>query len=127
MAIRKELTIRLQNSPGAAARACIALADERINILALQLEAGGVLRLLVDNPLHAAGILRERRYQVEERDVLYTVAANDPGSVGKLARALADAGVNVEYLYETAVEGQGLSAVVIGVPDVHRASAASGI
>jgi hypothetical protein len=127
MAIRTELTVRLLNSPGVAARVCAALADDRINILALQLEAGGVMRLLVDNPLHAAELLRERRFQVEEREVLYTTLPNGPGALGRLGLLLADAGINVEYLYATAVEGHPLSAVVIGVPDARRASAASGI
>jgi hypothetical protein len=70
VAVRTELALRLQNTPGAAARICQHLAEERINILAMQLEHGGVMRLLVDNPLHAAELLRERRLQVEARDVL---------------------------------------------------------
>jgi hypothetical protein len=127
MAIRTELILRLQNTPGAAAKVCMFLSDERVNILAFQLEAVGILRLLVDNPLHAAMLLREHRMQVEERDVLYTTVPNDPGAIGRLARMLADAKVNVEYLYCTAVEGHPMAAVVVGVPDVQKASLASGI
>ncbi len=127
MAIRTELTLRLQNNPGAAARVCAALGEERINILALQLECGGVLRLLVDNPLHAAALLRGRRFQVDERDVLYTTLPNEPGALSRMSRLLSDAGINVEYLYGTSVEGHSMSAVVIGVPDARRASAAAGI
>jgi hypothetical protein len=127
MAIRIELGLRLQNSPGAAARVCQHLADDRINIVAMQLEHGGLMRLLVDNPLHAALLLRERRLQVEEREVLYTVVPNDAGALARMAKLLADAGVNVEYLYSTAVEGHPMSAIVIGVPDAVKASALSGI
>ena len=127
MAIRTELTLILENRPGAAARVFQGLADDRINIVAMQLEHGGMLRLLVDNPLHAAELMRERRMQVEQRDVLYTVVPNDPGVLGRMAKLLADAGVNVEYLYSTAVEGHPMASVVIGVPDAVKASAASGI
>ncbi len=127
MAIRVELTLRLQNTPGAAARVCTFLSDERVNILAFQLEAAGLLRLLVDNPLHAAALLRERRMQVEEREVLYTAIPNGPGALGRLAQLLADAKINVEYLYCTAVEGHPMASVVIGVPDAQVASVASGI
>ena len=127
MAIRKELTLVLENKPGAAARVFKGLADDRINILAMQLEHTGLLRLVVDNPLHAAELMRERKIKVDQRDVLYTVMPNDPGALGRAARLLADAGVNVEYLYVTAVEGLGMAAVVIGVPDAMKASAAAGI
>jgi hypothetical protein len=52
---------------------------------------------------------------------------NDPGALGRAAKLLADAGVNVEYLYSTAVEGHPMAAVVIGVPDALKASSAAGI
>ena len=38
MAIRTELNLRLPNSPGALAAVCRALADERVNIVALAVE-----------------------------------------------------------------------------------------
>jgi hypothetical protein len=127
MAIRTELILVLENKPGAAARVFQGLADDRINIVAMQLEHTGLLRLVVDNPLHASELMRERRIKVDQRDVLYTVVPNGPGALGRAAKLLADAGVNVEYLYTTAVEGHEMAAVVIGVPDVMKASAAAGI
>jgi hypothetical protein len=127
MAIRTELTVRLQNMPGVLSRLCQVLADERVNIFALSLEPTGALRLLADNPVHAAGVLRERHYHVEERDVLYTVAPNDPGSLARIAALLAAEGVNLEYLYTTSVEDSSMAGIVAGVPDAARASAAAGI
>jgi len=127
MAIRTELTIVLENRPGAAARVFASLADPRINIVAMQLEHGGALRLVVDNPLHAERLLQERAMPYERRDVLYTMLPNDPGALARTAKLLADAGINVEYFYSTAVEGQAMATVVIGVPDVLKASAAAGI
>lgn len=125
--IRSELIVRLPNSPGTIARVCRTLSDERINILALQIEAGGTLRLVVDNHVHAAGVLRDRHHQVEEREVLYTIIPNDPGALARISRLIADAGINVEYLYAAAVEGSPQAAMVIGVADAKRASAATGI
>ncbi len=127
MAIRTELTLRVQNIPGALGRLCAALAAERVNILALSLEPTGTLRLIVDNPVHAAGILRDRHYHVTERDVLYTLAPNDPGALARIASLLANEGVNLEYLYTTVVEDQTMAAIVAGVPDASRASAAAGL
>ncbi len=127
MAIRTELTVRVQNIPGALGRLCQVLADERVNILALSLEPTGALHLLVDNPVHAAGVLRDRHYHVSERDVLYTVTPNGPGALARIAAMLAAEGVNLEYAFVTTVEDQSMAAVVAGVPDAARASAAAGL
>jgi hypothetical protein len=82
---------------------------------------------VVDNPVHAAGLLRDRHYQVAERDVLYTLVPNDPGAFARVAGLLAAEGVNLEYVYTTVVEEQATAAVVAGVPDAARASAAAGL
>src|SRR3972149_4718668 len=104
MAIRTELSLRLQNSPGSLARLCQDLGDERINLLAFSLDVSGTLRLIVDSHIHAAATLREQHYRVEERDVLYTVMPNQPGALGKAVRLVADAGINLDYADATGVE-----------------------
>lgn len=127
MAIRTELSLRLQNSPGALDRVCQCLTDERVNILALTVESAGVLRMVVDNPLHAAGTLEEREYAVEQREVLFVQLPNDPGALERAARMLANADVNVEYAYGSVLEDQVMTAIVVGVEDAQRASMAAGV
>lgn len=127
MAIRIELTVRLQNSPGSLDKVCRALADEQVNLLAMALEGGGVLRLVVDNHVHAGGVLREQHYKVDERDVLYTLVPNEPGALSRMTRLIAEAGINLDYAYATAVEQNPMVGIVLGVPDAQRASAFSGI
>jgi len=127
MAIHKELTVRLANSPGTLGRVAQVLGEARINILAMSLDTAGALRLVVDNPLHAAGTLREQHYQVEERDVLYTTMPNEPGALARAVSIAAEAGVNLEYVYGSGIDRVPMVAVVIGVPDAQRASAATGI
>lgn len=127
MAIRTELSLRLQNSPGALDRVCQCLTDEHVNILALTVESGGTLRMVVDNPLHASGTLEEREYAVEQRDVLFVQLPNDPGALERAARMLANADVNVEYAYGSVLEDQVMTAIVVGVEDAQRASMAAGI
>src|SRR5215212_3749875 len=94
MAIQRELTVRLANTPGALGRVAELLGGERINILAMVLDTTGALRIVVDNPLHAAGMLREQHYPVEERDVLYTTLPNEPGALARAVRMAAEAGIN---------------------------------
>jgi hypothetical protein len=127
MAIRTELSLRLQNSPGALGGVCRALSNEHVNILALSVEATGQLRLVVDNHLHAAALLRERHHNVSERDVVVLALSNAPGSLGTTLKLLSDAGINVEYVYGGAGDGGSSASVVLGVDNAMRASAAAGV
>lgn len=125
--IRTELSLRLPNTPGALAGVCQLLSDERVNIIAMALEPSGQLRLVVDNHVHAAGVLREHHHQVSERDVIVTTVPNAPGALSPALRLVADANVNVEYAYSGAADGSAMASVVLGVDDAQRASAAAGM
>ena len=127
MAIRTELNLRLPNSPGALTGVCTLLSAERVNILALELDATGRLRLVVDNPVHATGILREHHYQVAERDVLLLTVPNIPGALAPTLQLVSGAGINVDYAYGGSTDGSATAAVVVGVEDAQRAAAAAGI
>ncbi len=127
MSIRVELNLRLPNSPGALAGVCGLLANERINILALTVESAGHLRLVVDNHVHAAAVLRERHHQVRERDVLFVALPNTVGALAPVLRLVSEAGINVEYAYGGAGDAAGQPAVVLGVDHAQRAATVAGI
>ena len=125
--IRPELVLRLPNSPGALARVCDLLSAERVNLIAISLEATGLLRLVVDNHVLARGVLVEQHYQVDERDALVVEVRNAPGALATVAKMLASAGVNLDYAYATARDGQPMATVVVGVPDAMRVAASAGL
>ncbi len=125
--IKTELTLRLQNSPGTLARVCDVLGAAGINVSALMLDPSGAMRFIVDNPILAAGVLRDRNYDVTERPVLFVQLGNRAGSFAAVARMLAAAGINLDYVYATAPDNQPNAAIVVGVPDAMRAAAAAGI
>jgi hypothetical protein len=127
MAIRTELSLRLQNSPGALGGVCRALSDEHVNILAMSLETSGQLRVVVDNHVHAAAVLRERHHKVTERSVVVLALSNAPGALATTLRLVAEAGINVDYVYGGAADGGSSASVVLGVEDAMRASAAAGV
>jgi hypothetical protein len=127
MPTRTELNLRLPNSPGALASVCSLLSNERVNINAMALDATGQLRLILDNHILGAGVLRAQHHQVTERDVLVLALANGPGGLAPVARLVADAGVNVEYAYGGAHDASGSAIVVLGVDDALRAAAAAGV
>jgi hypothetical protein len=125
--IRTELSLRLGNSPGSLAGVCVLLSDERVNILALGLEAGGQLRLIVDNHVHGAAVLRDHHHQVAERDVIVTTVPNTPGSLAPIMKLMADADINVEYAYGGGSDPGPSAVIVFGVEDAMRAAAAAGV
>jgi hypothetical protein len=125
--IRTELNLRLPNSPGALGGVCRLLSDARVNIVALTLEAGGHLRLVVDNHVHGAAVLREHHYQVAERDVILITIPNTPGALAPALQLVSDANVNIEYAYAGATDMATIAAVVVGVEDAQRAAAAAGV
>ncbi len=127
MAILREITVKLANTPGALSRVTQLLGSERINLVAMSIDPSGYLRMVVDNPLHAAGTLREQHYNIEERDVLYTAMPNEPGSLGRTLKLLADAGINLEYAYASGIDRTPMVGVVLGVGDAQKASYATGI
>src|SRR3977135_3036675 len=124
--IRTEVSLRLANSPGAPGGVCRLLSDERVNVLAMALDSSGQLRMVVDNHVHGAAVLREHHHQVTEREVVVCSLPNTPGALAGPLRLVAEAGVNVEYAYGGTADGSSTASVVLGVDDAMRASAASG-
>ena len=127
MAIRTELSLRLPNSPGALAGVCRLLSNERVNVMAMALEAGGQIRMVVDNHVHAAATLREHHHQVTERDVLVASIPNTPGALAPALQLIADARINIEYAYGGSGETGNTASIILGVAHVMDASAAAGI
>ncbi|HYM23232.1 MAG TPA: hypothetical protein VEU08_08490 [Vicinamibacterales bacterium] len=125
--IRTELSLRLPNNPGSLGSVCRLLSNERVNVLAMALETGGQLRLVVDNHTHAGAILRENHHQVAERDVIVTAVPNGPGGLAPILRLVSDANINVEYAYGGGAESGPIATIVLGVDDAARASAAAGV
>jgi len=100
----RDLTIALENRPGALAEMGEALARAGVSIEgggAWVVNGKGAAHFLFEDgatarrALEAVGIL-----VVEERDVLVQrLNQEEPGQLGKISRRMAQAGVNIEVLY----------------------------
>jgi hypothetical protein len=103
----RDLTVVLQDRPGELARLGEATGRAGVNIqgmCAFTGEGRGVIHLLFDDD--SAGVahraLEEAGMGVaDEREVLVIDVADQPGSLGGLARALGEANVNIELAYTT--------------------------
>ena len=95
----KDLAIALENRPGA-----LAEMGEALGAAGVSVEGGGVFGvahfLVADAPaaraaLDAAGI----RVMAENDVLVQKLRQDEPGQLGKIARRMAEAGVNIEVQY----------------------------
>ena len=99
----KDLTIILEDRPGTLADMGETLGDAGINIegvCGLPCEGKGVIHIIVEDAAEARRVLEDGGFEVsDEREVLLLEVENQPGSLGETARKVADAGVNIEFIY----------------------------
>ncbi len=122
--ITKQLAIFLENKPGTLARVCDALADAGINIHAISTSDTvdhTVMRMVVSDPRKALHVFEERGTLVVEDDVLLVEGRNEPGSLARIAHALANANVNIEYAYCATAPTQETGLLVLRVSDAQKA------
>ncbi len=124
----KALIIDLENTPGALARVTGALGDRGINITTVGGTTSGdrgALGLMTNDEPGARSALEAAGIAAREIDVIGVSLAHRPGTLADAARRLGEAGVNIELLLPTDVEGEDV-AVVFGVADVDAARRALG-
>jgi hypothetical protein len=101
----KDLTVVLEDGPGTLAELGEATGKAGINIEGIggaAREGEGVLHILVEDAVATRRALQHAGIEVRaERDVLVVAVEDRPGTMGAVARRLADAGVNVDLVYAT--------------------------
>jgi hypothetical protein len=104
--VAKDLLVSLEDRPGTLADLGEALGDAGINIegiCAITHEGRGIIHLLVEDVAGARRALQGAGIKVEgETDVIVSDIPGDvdsPGTLGAIARKVADAGVNVTLVY----------------------------
>lgn len=99
------ITVVLKDEPGQLAKLGEATGQAGINLLgmsALTGEGRGVINILVEDARGARDALEDAGMGVaDSQDALVVDIEDRPGTLGQLARELADAGVNIELLYST--------------------------
>ena len=119
-----DLTVVLVNRPGSDAAAMEALGHAGINIDGVTgsgCAGEGILHVLVADAGTARRALEAAGQVVrEEREVLVLPVDDRPGEGGAIMRRIADAGVNVDFIY-LSTRGH----LVVGAGDLARASQAA--
>ena len=122
-----DLTVILQDRPGELARLGEVAGTAGVNLHGLAAFTGqgrGIVHLLIDDDCLTAAraALKQAHLGIaDEREVLVVDVADRPGSLGELARTLAEANVNVDLAYTTF---GGTVRLVIATDDLQSARAA---
>lgn len=119
-----QLSVFLGNTPGVVADLCTALTNADISIRAmtvLDTVDVGTMRMIVDDVDRAKRALKGSSAAYVEVPVITIGIDNQPGAFAKIARRMADAGVNIEYVYATVAPGADLTLGVFRVSDIDTA------
>jgi hypothetical protein len=102
----KDLTVSLEDRPGALADLGEALGNAGVNIegiCGLGVEGRGIIHVLVEDAAAARKALEGAGIKVEgEAEPMVAEisgSADTPGELGRMARAIANAGVNIQAMY----------------------------
>ncbi len=113
-----QLSISLDNTPGALYSVSEILGREGVNIRAISVADTSdisTVRFLVDDPEKAKNILKAQGYAPRETEVLAVETPDHPGGLLAVLRPLKQAGINVHYLYPHLGRVSNNAIVILGV------------
>ena len=122
----QQISVFLENRAGQLAEITSILAEHDIDLRAIHIAETtdyGVLRLITTRPQEAANILLNSGCVLSMTPVLAAAVPDKPGGLAKLLAVVAQAGIDVEYMYSMFGYGDGLAYMIFRVADVeHLAS-----
>jgi hypothetical protein len=105
----KEISFSIPNRIGLLSEVAIAIAGARVNINAIcayAMENNAFFMLTTSSPAKAKKALAPLGLAIEEKDVVEVEMPNKPGELQKVAKKIADAGIDIQYVYATAGGGK---------------------
>ena len=123
----KQISVFLENRPGALCEMTKVLADEAIDMRAFSLAETsefGIARILVKDVYKAITVLKDADYITSVSEAVAVAIPDVPGGLHSVIKAVADAGINLEYMYCFLGGKSGKAFLVCKVADVAAAESA---
>ena len=121
--VAKQLSVFIENRKGRLGEVLGVLKDNNVNIISLSLADTteyGLLRLIVNDPVHGKEKLAEDGFSTMLTDVLVLSINHEAGSLQSLLDFLSNNDINIEYMYGLSIDGND-AYVVLKASDVGAA------
>ncbi len=128
-----QISVFVENKSGALAQIAGELAAAGVNMRALSIAETpdfGVLRFIADDEEKAAEVLRKSDHVLTLTPVLAVALKDEPGSFARVMGVLAEAGIDVEYVYTFLTPRPDSACMIFRVADnevAEKALSAAGI
>jgi len=119
-----QISVSLENVPGALMNISEILGREGVNIRAISVADTSdisTVRFVVDDPVKAINILKGNGYAPRETQVLAVETPDHPGGLIAVLKPLRNSGINVHYLYPHLGRISNNAIVILGVDDTEEA------
>ena len=122
--VQTQFSVFLVNKPGVLAQVTRALAEAKVNLVAMTLvdsQEHGVLRFVAENPGKAREVVKKLNLPATETEVLCMELSNRPGALADVAGLLGENHVNINYAYCTSGAPGGRTTGIFKVADLNKA------
>lgn len=120
----KQLAVNMDNTPGKLSIVSDILGKEGINIGAISISESAdssIVRIICTGPDKAFQVLKSKGFTVRVREVLAVQTPDHPGGLNAILKPLAQAGINVDYIYSYLKRMNDEAILIFGVPDMPKA------
>jgi hypothetical protein len=120
----KQISIFSENKPGRLQKITKVLAEEGVNILAINIASSngfGVIRFIVDKYDLAYEKLKQKGFTVSLNEVLAIELVDKPGGLFEVSTILARKKINIENAYVLILGSRKKAFLVVDVLDIERA------
>jgi hypothetical protein len=124
METTKQVSVFLENKPGRLAQVLLALAREKVNVIALTImdsHEHSVLRLVTNDVRKTAQVMDGLNAQHTESEVLIVDLRNQPGALARVCEQLALEHINIDYAYCSSGGRNGKVVGIFKVSNVEKA------
>lgn len=124
----KQISVFIENRPGAIAAVANLLREHNIDMRALSLadvQDYGILRIIVDDVYAASNVLRDGNYVFKITPMLAVVLNDEAGSLADALEILGKHDINIEYLYAFVGREQNRAYVAFRLDDAEMEKAAA--
>lgn len=122
--IINQLSVFVENKRGRLAEITKVLMENQIDIRALSIadtKEFGILRLIVNDPVKAALVLKEEGFTVSLTKVIGIGIEDKPGGLFRAMEILRDGEISVEYMYAFISRSEQTAYVILRVADNDKA------